>query len=240
MKRALKAALDLVLPRSCVHCNDTVEDSPFDFLCTTCAKELIPCLPPACKTCGYPFFGAVIGPQVCPHCVELDPIFDMGKALFIAKGPGLSLLHELKYHNGHYVLKDLQQLICTSKHYLDYLQDAILVPVPLHATKLRERGYNQSECIATMLAALPHGSASVQNLLIRQRYTQTQTRLNQNERHLNVKNAFAMSADTVLIPDKQYILVDDVFTTGSTLNACASVLRQAGATRLKVVTIGHG
>jgi len=114
------------------------------------------------------------------------------------------------------------------------------VPVPLHPIKLRERGFNQSEKIAQMLVEASDGSSRVEHLLIRRVYTQTQTRLNHAQRHQNVKNAFALAPDTVLIPDKQYILVDDVFTTGSTLNACARVLRAAGATHLNVVTIGHG
>lgn len=131
-------------------------------------------------------------------------------------------------------------MVTTTRHYLDYIHNAALIPVPLHPTKLRERGFNQSERIADMLISTTNGSSTVENLLIRQVYTQTQTRLNYAERHRNVKNAFALAPDTVLIPDKQYILVDDVFTTGSTLNACARILRDAGATRLKVVTIGHG
>lgn len=240
MNRFAKAALDLIFPRSCVHCGDAVEGSPYEFICAACAGEILPCLPPACKTCGYPFFGVVVGPKVCPHCVDLDPVFDEGKTLFIAKGAGRSLLHHLKYQRGFYVLKDLKTIVTTSGHYSDYIQDAILVPVPLHPTKLRERGFNQSEQIAEMLATSTEGRSKVQNLLIRTVYTQTQTRLNHAERHRNVKNAFALAPDTVLIPDQQYILVDDVFTTGSTLNACARVLYDAGAIRLKVVTIGHG
>jgi ComF family protein len=235
-----KATLDLVFPRACVHCGGAIEHSDYDFICADCSNEILPCLPPACKTCGYPFFGAVIGAKVCPHCIDLEPLFDQGKTLFIAKGAGRSLLHALKYQRGFYILKDLQQMVTTTKHYLEYIQDASLVPVPLHPTKLRERGFNQSELIAKMLISTTNGSSVLEKLLIRQLYTQTQTRLNHAERHRNVKNAFALTPNTVLIPDKQYILVDDVFTTGSTLNACARVLRDAGATRLKVVTIGHG
>ena len=240
MNHWLKSALDLVFPRNCVHCGDAIEDSPYEFLCAPCAQEILPCLPPACKTCGYPFFGAVVGPKVCPHCIDLDPVFDQGKALFIAKTAGRSLLHHLKYQAGFYVLRDLRQIVATTGHYLDYIQDATFVPVPLHPTKLRERGFNQSEKIAKMLAEATAGGSQVEHLLIRRVYTQTQTRLNHAERHRNVKNAFALAPDAVLIPEKQYILVDDVFTTGSTLNACARVLRDAGATRLNVVTIGHG
>ena len=240
MHRLLHAAADLIFPRSCVHCADAIEDSPYDFLCTSCARELLPCLPPACNTCGYPFYGILAGPRICPHCAELSPMFDQGKTLFLAKGAGRSLLHELKYRNGFYILKDLHKMVAGTRHYLHYLEGAILVPVPLHPTKQRERGFNQSEKIAHMLAAATDGRSEVQNLLLRCRYTQTQTRLNQTERHRNVKNAFALAPNTVLFSNKQYILVDDVFTTGSTLNACASVLRDAGAQRVNVVTIGHG
>lgn len=241
MKHLLvKAAADLIFPRSCVHCSDVIEGSPYDFICAACVKDIFHCLPPACRTCGYPFFGAIAGPKSCPHCYELEPEFDEGKALFLAKGPGRSLLHDLKYHCGFYVLKDLRKMVSITPHFLKYIKNASLVPVPLHPTKERERGFNQSEKIAQMLADTTDDSSQVANILVRTAFTQTQTRLNKIARHQNVKNAFALAPDTVLIPDHQYILVDDVFTTGSTLNACASVLRNAGATRLKVVTIGHG
>lgn len=123
--------------------------------------------------------------------------------------------------------------------YRDYFRDSILAPVPLHPTKLRERGFNQSERIAAMLLQLTEGT-ELQNLLHRTVFTQTQTRLSRSARHQNVKNAFALAPDAVVIRDHTYILVDDVFTTGSTLNACAAVLRKAGVTQLKVATLGHG
>ena len=80
----------------------------------------------------------------------------------------------------------------------------------------------------------------LQDLLVRRTYTQTQTTLSLSKRHQNVKNAFALAVDAVVIPDETYILIDDVFTTGSTLNACAAVLYEAGAPQIKVATLGHG
>lgn len=240
LKMNLKAALDLVFPRSCIHCGDHVEHSPYDFICLKCASGLIECLPPACNTCGYPFYGAIISAKTCSHCTELDPVFDQGKTLFIAKEAGLSILHELKYRQGRYVLNDLARMVNRAKHYLEYIQNATLVPVPLHPTKLRERGFNQSEQITQMLVDCTAGNASIEHLLVRKQYTQSQTCLNGSKRYQNVKNAFALAPDTVLNPNKSYILVDDVFTTGSTLNACAKILRKAGVTHLKVATIGHG
>ena len=234
----LNATADLLFPRSCVHCSDIVEDSGYEFLCRNCAREIFFSAPPACSACGYPFWGQLAGHQVCPHCAELNPVFDEGKTLFLAKGPARSLLHTLKYQDGFYLLRDLACMVTEQTHYHNYLQDALLVPVPLHPDKQRERSFNQSAKIAQMLANI--AQATVAELLIRIKYTQTQTRLDRKSRHQNVKNAFALAPDAVVIPDQQYILIDDVFTTGSTLNACAGVLRQAGANHIKVATIGHG
>lgn len=239
LKPLARHLLDVFFPRSCVHCGDAVEDSDYAFICRACSRELFISKPPTCTTCGYPFFGMLAGPKVCPHCVELDPLFDEGKTLFLAKGPARSLIHELKYKAGFYVLRDIETILERAPYYRAYFKEAILVPVPLHSSKLRERGFNQSERIAEALCA-PTGAKSCQNLLVRTVYTQTQTRLSRAARHQNVKNAFALAGDAVVIPDQTYILVDDVFTTGSTLNACAAALREAGVTRLKVATLGHG
>jgi len=179
------------------------------------------------------------GPRTCPHCVELNPLFEEGKTLFLAKGPARSIIHELKYQSGFYVLKDVQAMIARAPYYKDYFEGAILVPVPLHSTKERERGFNQSLVIAETLAEVTEAK-DLQNMLIRTVYTQTQTRLSRAARHQNVKNAFALAPDAVVIPDQTYILIDDVFTTGSTLNACAAVLRDAGINQIKVATLGHG
>lgn len=232
--------LEVFFPRSCVSCGGGVDDSIYEHLCLDCSRELFLAIPPNCRICGYPFHGMLAGPKTCPHCAELDPLFDEGKTLFLAKGPGRALVHELKYQSGFYILRDIERIIQEARDYQNYLSGAVLVPVPLHSVKLRERGYNQSDRIAEALARAAGGRSRVEKLLLRRKYTQTQTRLNREDRNRNVKNAFALAPDAVVIPDQQYILVDDVFTTGSTLNACAAVLRKAGAEQIKVATLGHG
>ena len=193
---------------------------------------------PCCTICGYPYLGAITGPKQCPHCAELNPLFDQEKILFLAQGPGRSLLHELKYRHGFYVLRDIASMVLNSSDYTAYINGATLIPVPLHPVKFRERGFNQSQKLATMLAKTCQ--AKVLNLLRRTKFTQTQTRLNRHLRYQNVKNAFAIATNARVIADDDYILIDDVFTTGSTLNACAQVLRQVGAKSIRVATIGHG
>jgi ComF family protein len=238
-KQLTQPLVEVFFPRSCLHCGDAVEYSDFQFLCRVCSRELFLSKPPICSTCGYPFFGMLAGPRVCPHCVELDPLFKQGKTLFLAKGPARSIIHVLKYQSGFYVLEDVKVMIAKVPHYKEYFDGAILIPVPLHPTKERERGFNQSLVIAKSLNEATEAK-DLQNLLVRTMYTQTQTRLSRAARHQNVKNAFALASDAVVIPNQTYILVDDVITTGSTLNACAAVLREAGANQVKVATLGHG
>ncbi|NBB78793.1 MAG: ComF family protein [Verrucomicrobia bacterium] len=234
-----QAFLDTFFPRSCVHCGEGADGDRYQFLCQACSREIFLSRPPSCTTCGYPFFGLLSGSRVCPHCEALEPLFDEGRTLFLAKGPARSLIHELKYNSGFYILEDVRAMIESTPYYRNYFDGATLVPVPLHATKERERGFNQSREIARAICAVT-GASGVADVLERRVYTQTQTRLSREARHQNVKNAFALAADGAVMVNKSYILVDDVFTTGSTLNACAAVLRDAGVTRLKVATLGHG
>lgn len=231
--------LDVFFPRSCVHCGSGADSERYQFLCQACSREVFLTRPPSCTTCGYPFFGILSGSRVCPHCEELEPVFDEGRTLFLAKGPPRSLIHELKYNSGFYILEDVKAMIRATPYYSNYFKDAILVPVPLHAVKARERGFNQSRMLAAAIESVTAAKA-MQDLLVRQVYTQTQTRLSRAARHQNVKNAFALAADAAVMADQTHILIDDVFTTGWTLNACAAVLRSAGVTRLKVATLGHG
>ena len=238
-KQLMQALAEVFFPRSCLHCGNAVECSDYQFLCSACSRELFFSQPPTCSTCGYPFLGMLAGPRVCPHCTELDPLFEQGKTLFLAKGPARSIIHVLKYQHGFYALWDVKTMIAKAPYYKNYFKEAILVPVPLHSTKERERGFNQSLMIAKSLNEATTAKG-LQELLVRTIYTQTQTQLSRVARLQNVKNAFALASDAVVIPNRTYILIDDVFTTGSTLNSCAAVLLGAGATQIKVATLGHG
>jgi ComF family protein len=126
--------------------------------------------------------------------------------------------------------------------YPDYLRGAVLVPVPLHPRKLRERGYNQSRLLAEccVAAAGKVGGVRIEELLRRRVDTESQTHFDRATRQRNLKNAFALASRVAINPAQRYLLVDDVFTTGSTLNACAAVLRRAGCVSVDVVTFGHG
>jgi ComF family protein len=116
----------------------------------------------------------------------------------------------------------------------------VLVPVPLHARKARERGYNQAHLVAEALVRVAGENTCVQPLLRRKVDTASQTAFDRRTRLRNLKNAFALVSRGALNPALHYLLVDDVFTTGSTLNSCARALRRGGGVNVDVVTFGHG
>ena len=134
----------------------------------------------------------------------------------------------------------MTEIFRRSPEVLAQVRDAVLVPVPLHPRKQRERGYNQSRLLADALAAAAGGAVRVEDLLVREVDTVTQTSFDRRSRRENLKNAFALAEGAPLNPAQHYVLVDDVFTTGSTLNGCARVLRRAGCLSLDIVTFGHG
>ncbi|HWA11129.1 MAG TPA: ComF family protein [Opitutaceae bacterium] len=232
---------EIVFPRVCVHCGGLVgEDGSFRHLCLRCAAQLEFVREPCCPTCGHPFYGEMEEGRMCPHCVGLEPAFRSGRTAVLFKGPARALVIELKYHRGLHVLADLEEIFRRAPALATFPAAAVLVPVPLHPRKERERGYNQSALLADGVARAAGKGARVERLLRRVVDTQTQTAFDRRTRRANLKNAFALRRRAPLNPGLHYILVDDVFTTGSTLNGCARVLRRNGCLNLDVLTFGHG
>jgi len=232
--------LDVIFPRVCVHCGGVVEEGSYRHLCPLCAKRLHLVAAPHCTTCGHPYFGELEENRLCEHCETLEPRFGQGKTAVLLQGSGRALVHALKYHGQLYVLEDITAIMRQAPGYADYLRGAVLVPVPLHPEKLKKRKYNQSRLLADCGVAAAGGGTEVQELLCRVVNTASQTNYDREARRENLKNAFALAPGATINPAQHYILVDDVFTTGSTLNSCATVLRRGGALSLDVVTFGHG
>lgn len=247
VQRWWRGLRDVIFPPMCVHCRGLVENEDADtaaggfrHLCRTCTAQVALVAPPHCSSCGHPFFGTLEGERQCAKCDGLAPVFRSGRTASLFKGPVRSLVIELKYHRGLHVLEDVAEIFRRSPHVLEAVRGARLVPVPLHARKERERGYNQARLIADQLALVAGGGTVVAPVLRRVVDTETQTAFDREERHRNLKNAFALVGGASLTPDQHHVLVDDVFTTGSTLNSCAGVLRDAGVGNLDVVTLAHG
>lgn len=237
---------DTVFPPSCVHCAALVERgpettaSPYRHLCRRCAGLVDFVRAPHCETCGHPFFGPGEGGRQCLKCEGLEPAYREGRTAVLFKGPVRSLVIELKYHRGLHVLADMEAIFRRAEPVLEFVRGGVLVPVPLHARKARERGYNQAALLAAALARAAGGKTQVRSLLVRTTDTRTQTAFDRRTRMANLKNAFALAPGAAFDPALHYLLIDDVFTTGSTLNSCARALRRAGALNVDVVTLGHG
>ena len=211
-------ALDLLFPRWCVGCG-----REGDFICPSCLKSLPRIMPPLCPKCGRPQSSVML----CPGCLGWQAEIDGIRSPFRFDGAIRQAIHELKYRNLRALAVLLAQLLD------DYLASSpvpgeVLVPVPLHQKRLRERGYNQSRLLAQELGKLTNLPV-VDDCLIRQRHAPPQARTpTVDERRSNVADAF-FCRDRRL-QDKQVLLIDDVSTSGATLDACARVLKEAGAT----------
>lgn len=231
--------LDLAWPRHCIHCAGPVEAGPFDYLCAHCRGRIEYIREPCCLACGYPFWGQLVSSRHCPKCRDIEPVFRHGRSLFLHRGAGATLVHCLKYQRGTYLASDVRWMLHACDDWLLQLGRIAIVPVPLHPRRERERGFNQSEWIARRLVEnLPQ--ARLNTCLERVRDTESQTHLGRDERRENLKNAFAIRRKAVLDPRQKYLIVDDVLTTGSTLNACARSLRSAGIREPAVFTLAHG
>ncbi len=234
------ALLDVFYPRNCVACAAAAQGSLFDYLCADCAGLLEDGQGAYCQSCGMPMPGYEACPGACEQCKELSPAFERGRTLGAMREPLRALVHALKYRRGKRVLDDIALLAGRTQGYLDFLEGAVLVPVPLHAARKRQRGYNQSELFARLLAETARG-AELRPLLRRVKNTATQTRLEKHERVENMAGAFAAAPRLGKIEKHRvHVLVDDVFTTGSTLNAAARALRKLGVETVHVATIAHG
>jgi len=233
--------LDLVFPRHCVSCGDDVtDDSPHHFSCKSCADSWFYVKAPCCPTCGYPYFGAMLhGDRSCSKCQDFKPDFRQGRTLLLVEGAVRQWIHALKYHQGTFLLEDLEQVLRQCEGLANYLNDALLVPVPLHPRKLRERGYNQSLLICQTLKKV-YPDTEVCDELTRLTDTPSQTQFNRKERQKNLRKAFSYKNKTVTNPHRRRILVDDVFTTGATLNACTRAMNKAGIQCIDILTLGHG
>ncbi|MFT3831124.1 MAG: ComF family protein [Opitutaceae bacterium] len=235
-----RALRDTWFPPVCAHCRALVDPARRHHLCEACARRLQRVEGAHCSICGHPFFGATESNRVCEHCFELEPEFREGRTAVLLRGPARTLVIDIKYHGALHLYDEVALIAGEAEGFLDYLRGATLVPVPLHSRKLRERGYNQSRLLAETFARAAAGGTRVAEPLRRVLDTRTQTRLDRKARQENLRGAFEPAHGQRLDPAERFVLVDDVFTTGATLNACARALWRAGARVIDVATFGHG
>ncbi|MDR1254490.1 MAG: ComF family protein [Puniceicoccales bacterium] len=230
--------LDFFFPRFCMHCHRPMPSIRDGFICNACAKEFVLSDGGCCQRCGRPMLPEVAENLICADCLEMNPSFQCGITLFPYKGIGRALIHLLKYKNGLFLKHNLRALFNQFTSKLNVFKGSTFIPVPLHYFRHWQRGFNQSEWISNLLSQ--HCQGEVKNMLVRRRYTRSQTYLTREERKSNVCNVFSLKKRDACNPDVHYVLVDDVFTTGATLNACAKTLQKGGAQRISIFALAHG
>lgn len=234
-----RGLVDLVFPRDCVVTQEPMEAGPRRHLSEAGALELMRIDDPRCLRCGHPFDGTLADDRACPHCLGLDPAFGRAVCPFRARGPVRDIIHRIKYGGTPWLADDLAHAALADDLFRRHLSGALLVPVPLHASRRRERGYNQAERLAAWLAARLPGCAYAP-ILTKAMETLSQTRLDRQERRENVRRAFRLGTGAKVDPLQRYVVVDDVLTTGATLHACAATLRAAGARHVDAAALAHG
>lgn len=218
LQKSTQSLLDLLFPPRCINCK-----ASSSWLCQDCFNRIPFITPPICNRCGTPITAAA---PACRQCKNnpLQNIDGIRSAAFFEDNPIRAAIHFLKYRNHKAVAAILAGLLAEVYRCYDLTAD-VIVPIPLHASRLQERGYNQSELLAKVMAEILGVSMNTSTLQ-RSRQTRSQMTLGVNERHQNVAGAFV--CHNLELSGQKILLIDDVCTTGSTLDACAGALKKSG------------
>lgn len=232
--------INLLFPRRCPVCGQIVLPEGA-LICAGCLPKLHFIGQPTCKKCGTELISDRA--EYCPNCLRRKRSFESGVALIRYDTAAQKSMAAVKYKNRREYLDFYAEAIARRYHYFFSARpDAVLIPVPVHPARLRSRGFNQAGELAVRLGHLT-GLTVDQKLLIRTRKTAPQKNLGPEERLKNLRHAFAVAErekqDEHRIPDL-VILVDDIYTTGSTIEACTRVLQEAGVRQVFFVSICIG
>ncbi len=241
--------LALLLPASCVVCSGELTESLSGGVCGGCWRALEPWTGAVCSRCGLPLASrAVMAGSLCAECRLERPHYDFARSYGIYAGKLRKAVLELKFHRRERLGVRLGRLLAEPwfalQAALGFDEPWLVLPVPLHRWRERERGYNQAGLLADGLArALRGRTASAgfrldSKALERKRPTAPQSGLSVQARRENVRSVFTVTAPKRL-HDRDVILVDDVMTTGATASACAAELKRAGARRVIVLALAR-
>lgn len=230
--------IDLLYPRNCVRCG-VGSPEPLHHLCWDCLTDTPKVEPPFCVCCGDPVAGEIQHDYTCFACSRETPQFDFARSAARYEGAVGEALRSLKYESALWLADDLSELLlaCVRAEYSDVEFDFV-TPVPLYPPRRRARGFNQSALLGAALARRMKALYK-ERAVRRVRPTISQTGLTAPQRAANVSGAFQAGLFARLI-GKRILLVDDVMTTGATVNACAGALRKSGAASVHVVTVARG
>lgn len=229
-----KQFVDLLIPLRCAKCGIIVDNR--QGLCADC-WPLIPFITkPICACCGFPFDFEIEEGALCGACSHTHPPYQTARSVFIYASQSKDLILRFKHRDSIHSASLFAEWMARLS---EGIEDPLCIPVPLHWTRLFMRTYNQAGLLAREIAKRK-GWVYAPSLLIRKRRTPSQGHLSPKERIKNIERAFAVpEGKKKALSDKTILLVDDVFTTGATLNACSKTLLKAGAKEVHALTLGR-
>ena len=235
--KLFKSLLDIIYPPRCLICKVFAWDDRIDIdgvkvsICKGCYANFQPVSSPLCPICGRPFMSGIDKDHICEECLRKRPYYDAAAAPYLYEGAVRTAIYQFKYGCKRTMGDALGPLLARfAKTWTHQANDFLTVPVPLHAKRLRNRGFNQSLLLSAHVARRLQSDLDFLSLK-RIKYTLPQTGLKRDERRKNVWRAFQVVQPAVF-KKRDILLVDDVATTGNTLNECARVLKRAGGRKV--------
>lgn len=240
VKSWVETALGFFYPNICQLCLQVEASREAGYVCEPCKKAGVQfVVPPYCQRCGLKFRGEISESFTCWNCEEAELHFDSARAAVGFTPLIQEVIHRYKYNRAVWFEPFISGLLNEAALKAVSLETHdLIVPIPLHPLKLREREFNQSAKLARSLS-LVTGIPMRENLVARVRDTRTQTRLSRKERTTNMKNAFGWCSKSSL-EGERVVLVDDIMTTGATASSCAKILQQNGSGGVTVWTVARG
>jgi len=238
MKSYANSFLELIYPEknTCFICETYDESIGDKYICPDCDKLVKKIQPPVCSKCSKPIdYNYSI--DLCQECCDVERYFVMSKSPFAYDGLIKKAIYSYKYYNKPYFYKYFGNCIVDFMKDIDYTNFNFILSVPLHSSKMRIRGYNQSELIAKYISekiSIPY-----MDVLKRTKKTMKQSEQSREERRKNLKNAFVVKRYSEKIINSSVLLVDDIYTTGSTVDECAKALANYGVAKIYVITIAR-
>jgi ComF family protein len=223
----IDAVLNLLFPVSCVLCRLPVRERRWGAACPDCWSRLEPVAPPFCPKCGL-IAAAIEG--LCGACRLDERAFDFARSALIFNDGARELIHHLKYSERVSLAGPLGGFLKECLDREPFSPQAVIVPAPLHRSRERQRGFNQAELLARRL-----GRPVVTRLVRRRKNTPSQTGLTRAQRADNLRGAFEARGKA----PESVIIVDDVYTTGATVNEIARTLKRAGTRRVEALTVAR-
>ena len=230
LNKTLETLIELVYPNQCIVCRQVIEFKTNKWRCPSCIGEMKPISGKTCDICGVPI--SVDG--ICSNCSYRKPYYKKAYCAYEYKGSVKEAIHNIKFRDRPQNIRYFADKVFEYAVQNGFEGADIITFVPMHPQKQRERGYNQSAILAKYLAKYKTGR--YEKLLKKIKNTPNQHDLKREERLKNLKDSFVV-ADENKVKGKKILLVDDIYTTGATVNECAKVLMKAGAKSVEVVCI---